>query len=103
MNTIEKYKKIEPFWIHIKTRSLDQKHAVTWDPFKDISIHCEHNEHGAIDISDFFYAALKKYRDLEKEGKLFVFEITAHDRDDFDFDDDGDNVVYSESYRNKNK
>lgn len=88
---------IKPFWIKVETRDLTMSFATTLDPKKDITYICtdycfDTPEEKAksywvdgFELTDWFYSTVKKMKELEKSGKMFVFEIHAYPHDKYHY------------------
>lgn len=77
---------LHPFWIKVEEKDLTASFATTWDPKKDISYICEEHEgEEGFNLSDWFYSTVKKMRDMEKAGELFVLDIRAYPHDKFHY------------------
>lgn len=72
---------LHPFWIKREERDLTMSFATTHSTKAssgDITYICGDGEEEGYDLSDWFYETVKKMREMEKNGELFIFEIRAY-------------------------
>lgn len=80
-------KKMEPFWVKIVTKDLDSPDIKE----EEIEYQCSDDspEPEEINITALFYMLLKKHKELEREGRVFIFELSAWHHEKYGYNGNG--------------
>ena len=82
-------KKMEPFWVKIIMRDLDLCYMGEGEESIEYICSDDSPEPEEIDITQLFYKLLRRHKELEKEGRVFIFELSAWHHEKYGYNSNG--------------